>query len=66
MIYPEEIVIQELMWEYDYTLTQAQSIVNLYKSKDEYSELCELIQHRLSIKLSREELCSMTIGESDV
>lgn len=53
--YPEEILIGELMWEYDYTQEQAELIIDQYKSKDEYSELCELIQHRLSIK-TRENL----------
>lgn len=55
-MYPEETIINELMWEYDYTETQAQSIVDKYKQSNKYPELCELIQHRVSVRLSEEEM----------
>lgn len=48
MNYPEAVVLKELMWEYDYTQEQAQSILNRYKQNGEYSKLCELIESRLN------------------
>ena len=55
-MYSEETIINELIWEYDYTETQAQSVVNKYKQSNKYSELCELIQHRVFVRLSEEEM----------
>lgn len=56
MNYPETIVIKELMWEYDYTEKQAKLIIDKYKQSNKYPELCELIQHRMSVRLSEEEM----------
>lgn len=50
MIFSDEVILQELMWEYDYTQEQAQSILSSYKSQDKLSELYELIQHKLDLK----------------
>ena len=55
-MYPEETIINELIWEYDYTETQAQSIVNKYKQSNKYPELCELIQHRVFMKTIEENM----------
>ena len=55
MIYPENIVINELVWEYDYTKRQSEAIVDYYKKRGKYQELCELIQYRLSIQILKEE-----------
>lgn len=55
-MYPEKVVIDELMWEYDYTESQAQSIVNKYKQSNAYPDLCELIQHRLFKRASEEAM----------
>lgn len=57
MIFPERTIVNELIWEYDYSPSQAKSIVSHYKKLGKYSELCALIQQRLSIKLSKEDLC---------
>ena len=35
-MYSEETIINELIWEYDYTETQAQSIVDKYKQSNKY------------------------------
>lgn len=56
MVYPENIVIKELMWEYDYTEKQAESIVHRYKQNNSYIRLCELIQCRLSLRNQKENL----------
>lgn len=55
-MYSEETIINELMWEYDYTESQAQSIIDKYKQSNKYLDLCELIQHRVSTRLSEEEM----------
>lgn len=56
IMYSEKVIIDELMWEYDYTETQAQSIIDKYKQSNKYPDLCELIQHRLSMRLSEENM----------
>lgn len=48
MLYPEEVVLKELMWEYDYTQEQAESILLAYKRNGEYCRLCQLIEHRMN------------------
>ncbi len=55
MIFTEDVVIKELIWEYDYTKSQAESIVSHYKSLGKYPELCELIQYRLSLAIINKE-----------
>lgn len=47
MSYPEDVVLKELMWEYDYTEEQARSILTRYKQNGEYSKLCQFIERRL-------------------
>lgn len=61
MTFPENTIIKELIWEYDYTKSQAKAIVSYYKKANKYSDLCELIQYRLSIKLSEEELYNVCL-----
>lgn len=56
MNYPENVIIEELMWEYNYTEPQAKAIVNRYKQNHDYSSLCELIQHRMSLRNQEEML----------
>lgn len=46
MIYPESIVLNELMWEYDYTEKQAQALIDRYKLNNDYELLCDLIEHK--------------------
>ena len=55
-MYSERTIINELMWEYDYTESQAQSIVDKYKQSNKYPDLCELIRHRVSARLYEEEM----------
>lgn len=62
MIYPERIVQNELMWEYGYTAQQAQSVIDIYKSQDKYTELCNLIQYRMSLQSSKDVLCQRIQG----
>lgn len=49
MLYPEEVVLKELMWEYDYTQEQAESILMAYKRSGKYCKLCLLIEQRANI-----------------
>ena len=62
MVYPEQVVQSELMWEYGYTEQQAQSIINSYKSQGKYTELCDLIQYRMSLQNSKGVLCQRIQG----
>ena len=55
MIFKEEVVINELIWEYDYTKSQAESIVSRYKTLGKYPELCDLIQYRSSLAIIDKE-----------
>lgn len=50
MIYPEEVVLKELMWEYDYSQEQAESILLAYKQNGKYYKLCQLIEHKASLE----------------
>ena len=52
--YPEEAIIQELMWEFDCDKEQAKSIVEQYTANNQYDDLCQLIQHRNEDTLRRE------------
>ena len=62
MIYPEEVVKRELMWEYDYTEQQASSMIESYKAQNKYTELCDLIKYRMSVQFANESLCHRIQG----
>ena len=46
-----DVLINELMWEYDYTRAKAQEIVSLYEAQGKYEDLCELIKTRQEISM---------------
>lgn len=56
MLYPESIMMYELMWRYKYKEEQARSIIENYKSQNKYSELCDLITYRMNIADAKENL----------
>lgn len=56
MLYPEEVITSELMWEYDYTEQQAKTLIESYKSQGKYNDLCDLINYRMSLKSSKDNL----------
>lgn len=56
MLYPEIVIQKELMWEYNYTNSQAKSIVKNYKLQNRYSELCDLITYKMSLANSKDNL----------
>lgn len=56
-IIPDSIVVQELVYRYNYTEEQAKTIVSFYKKHHKISELEDLIQQNLLISLTKEDLC---------
>lgn len=49
------VLINEIMWEYDYTRAKAEQIVSLYEIQHKYEDLCELIKARQDISMSIKE-----------
>lgn len=49
----KDVLIREIMWEYDYTKSKATSIANEYEKNKKYNELCELV-------IAKKELCHAT------
>lgn len=47
----KSVLINEIMWEYDYTKAKATEIVNLYEQRGKYEHLCELIKARQDISM---------------
>lgn len=39
----KDVLIQEIMWEYNYTQQKATEIVNMYIKAGKYNDLCELV-----------------------
>lgn len=48
LIFSKEIVIKELMWEYDYTHKKAELIYEFYEKQEKLLELSELIKVKQS------------------
>lgn len=44
----EEIIMKELMWEYNLSKQRAQKVVEDYKKNNKYPELCEVIKFKKS------------------
>lgn len=49
----KDVLIREIMWEYDYTKSKAASIVDEYEKNKKYEDLCELV-------IAKKELCHAT------
>lgn len=49
----KDVLIREIMWEYDYTKAKAASIVDEYEKNKRYEDLCELV-------ITKKELCHAT------
>ena len=56
---PDSIIVQELVHEYGYTEKQAKTILLSYKNQNKLSDLIDLIQQKLTIKMTKEELCNV-------
>ena len=56
MYYSEKVILNELMWEYDFSKSQAESIIRHYQKIGKYQELCSLIQERSVLKSAQKEL----------
>lgn len=53
MIYTEQILLNELQWEYNLSPDVAQGIIQSYKQEHKYEDLCQNIEHRDSISTRR-------------
>lgn len=40
---PETILLKELMWEYNCPKSKAQKTIDIYKKKNKYDKLCEIV-----------------------
>lgn len=56
MLYPESVMMYELMWRYKYKEEQARNVIEIYKSQNKYSELCDLITYKMDIADANENL----------
>lgn len=45
------VLIKEIMWEYDYTKSKAEQIVSQYEKENKYDDLCDLIKIRQDISM---------------
>lgn len=43
---PESVMINEIMWEYNCTKEKAVQLINKYKHKGKYKELCEIVKFK--------------------
>lgn len=43
------VLVNEIMWEYDFTRAKAEEIVRSYEKQGKYDDLCELIEARQDI-----------------
>jgi len=57
----EDVIIEEIAWEYDCSKDRAKSIVQAYKSHGKYKELCEIV----TLKRTKPDF-NLIGGESDV
>lgn len=48
MLYPENVVCNEIRWEYGYTKKRALELIARYKAEGRYGVLCLLIESRKS------------------
>lgn len=46
-----ETLINEMCWEYNYSKKKASTIVDEYKNRDKYQDLCELVKARQEISM---------------
>lgn len=53
LIYTEQILLNELQWEYNLSPDVAQGIIQSYKQEHKYEDLCQSIEHRDSISTRR-------------
>lgn len=42
----KEVLIKELMWDYDYTKRKATELVEKYMAKGKYEELCNIVRFK--------------------
>lgn len=42
----EDVIIKEIMWEYNCSKHRAQELVEKYKRQKKYDELCKLIKYK--------------------
>lgn len=47
----EQVLVNEIRWEYDYSKPKAEKIVSLYKNKGKYEALCELVKSKKPIPM---------------
>lgn len=50
MLYREDTILNELMWEYEMPYQNSLNLIEVYKQKRKYGLLCRLIEIRDSIK----------------
>ena len=43
------VLVNEMMWEYDFTRAKAEEIVQSYEKQGKYDDLCEFIEARQDI-----------------
>lgn len=51
MIYPEDVICEELCWEYSISRNRATLLINAYKAAGKYAELCQLIRIRKGVPI---------------
>lgn len=48
----KDTLIQEIAWEYDYTLAEAKQIVETYESQEDYDALCALVIAKKEVRMT--------------
>lgn len=49
MLYPENVICNEIRWEYGLPKYKAMDLIDQYKFRGEYGLLCRLIENRKSL-----------------
>lgn len=43
------VLVNEIMWEYDYSRSKALELVSMYEDQGKYEDLCELVKAKQDI-----------------
>lgn len=49
MIFDRDILVKEIVFQYDFTIDHANNIVDRYEENDNYEYLCELVKNHANI-----------------